>query len=84
MITIIVLGVLAGALASGVSVFYAALGEVVGQRAGIVNLGIEGVMLVGASSSFAVAAVTGSAALGLLVGAAASDGPAQFKTAHTR
>jgi simple sugar transport system permease protein len=70
MTTAIVLGVIAGALASGVSVFYAALGEVVGQRAGIVNLGIEGVMLVGAATSFAVTALTGSPVLGLLAGAA--------------
>jgi simple sugar transport system permease protein len=67
----IILGVIAGALASGVSVFYGALGEVIGQRAGIVNLGIEGVMLVGAASSFAVTAVTGSALLGLATGAGA-------------
>ncbi len=71
MITIITLGVIAGALASGVSVFYAALGEVIGQRAGIVNLGIEGVMLIGAASSFAATAITGSVAFGLLVGVAA-------------
>jgi general nucleoside transport system permease protein len=71
MTTVIVLGVIAGALASGVSVYYAALGEVVGQRAGIVNLGIEGVMLVGAATSFAVTAITGSAVLGLFAGAAA-------------
>jgi ABC-type uncharacterized transport system permease subunit len=70
-ITIITLGVIAGALASGASVFYAALGEVVGQRAGIVNLGIEGVMLVGAASSFAAAAITGSVAVGLIAGVAA-------------
>ena len=74
MTTVIVLGVIAGALASGVSVFYAALGEVVGQRAGIVNLGIEGVMLVGAATSFAVTALTGSAVLGLLAGAASGIG----------
>jgi ABC-type uncharacterized transport system permease subunit len=71
MTTTILLGVLAGTLASGVSVLYAALGEVVGQRAGIVNLGIEGVMLVGAASSFAIAAVTGNSVLGVLVGAGA-------------
>jgi len=71
MTTTILLGVLAGTLASGVSVLYAALGEVVGQRAGIVNLGIEGVMLVGAASSFVIAAVTGNAVLGVLVGAGA-------------
>jgi len=71
MTSVIVLGVIAGAFASGVSVFYAALGEVIGQRAGIVNLGIEGVMLVGASSSFAVTAITGNAVEGLVVGVVA-------------
>lgn len=70
MTTVIALGVVAGALASGVSVFYAALGEVVGQRAGIVNLGIEGVMLVGAATSFAVTAVTGNVVFGLAAGGA--------------
>ncbi len=68
MTTTIVLGVIAGAIASGVSVFYAALGEVIGERAGIVNLGIEGVMLVGAASSFAVTATTGNTVAGLAVG----------------
>lgn len=71
MTTTILLGVVAGTLASGASVFYAALGEVIGQRSGIVNLGIEGVMLVGAASSFAVTAITGNVLIGLMAGAAA-------------
>ncbi len=71
MTTTIILGVVAGTLASGASVFYAALGEVIGQRSGIVNLGIEGVMLVGAASSFAVTAITGNVLLGLAAGAVA-------------
>jgi general nucleoside transport system permease protein len=53
------------------SVLYATFGEIVGQRAGIVNLGIEGVMLVGASVGFAVGVVSGNSYLGLLAGAAA-------------
>ncbi len=71
MVTAIILGVVAATLASGVAVLYAALGEVVGQRAGIVNLGIEGVMLVGASVSFVVTVMTGSAPLGVAAGAGA-------------
>jgi ABC-type uncharacterized transport system permease subunit len=51
------------------SVLYATFGEIVGQRAGIVNLGIEGVMLIGASVGFAVGVVTGNSYLGLLAGA---------------
>ena len=70
MTQVFLLGLVAGTLASGVSVFYATLGEVIGERAGIVNLGIEGVMLVGAASAFASTAVTGNALLGMAVGVA--------------
>lgn len=68
----IVLGILAITIASGASVLYATLGEVIGERAGIVNLGVEGSMLVGASVSFAVAGTTESAAVGVLAGALAA------------
>src|SRR4029078_5940262 len=53
------------------SVLYATFGEIVGQRAGVVNLGIEGVMLIGASVGFATRGVTGNSYLGLLAGAGA-------------
>ncbi len=69
MIAAVIVGVITGAIASGASVLYATLGEVIGQRAGIVNLGIEGVMLVGASVGFAVTATTGDAFIGLAAGA---------------
>jgi len=63
--------ILATTLALGPSVLYATLGEIVGQRAGIVNLGIEGVMLVGAAVGFAAGVVFGNSYLGLLAGAGA-------------
>jgi simple sugar transport system permease protein len=44
----------------------AALGELIGQRAGILNVGIEGVMLFGATVGFIVAKTTGSYLLGFL------------------
>lgn len=62
-------GLVAGAILSGTTLLYATLGEVVGQRSGVVNLGIEGLMLVGAAAGFAVAAETGSAIAGILVAA---------------
>jgi simple sugar transport system permease protein len=65
------IGVLAGAVLSGTSLLYATLGETIGERAGIVNLGLEGVLLIGASVGFAVAAASGSAGSGLLAAAAA-------------
>ena len=63
--------VLSITLALTPSVLYATFGEIVGQRAGIVNLGIEGVMLIGAVIGFAAGVVTGSAYLGLAAGAGA-------------
>lgn len=62
-------GVLTGAFRSGTSILYAALGEVIGERAGVINLGMEGCMLVGACGGFIVAAETGNAYVGLLAAA---------------
>jgi len=68
-----VLGLLSGSVTSGTTLLYATLGEVIVQRAGIVNLGIEGVMLVGAATGFAITAETGNPVLGI-VGAALAGG----------
>lgn len=48
----------------------AAIGELIGQRSGILNVGVEGVMLFGATLGFITAQVTGSYLLGFLVGIA--------------
>ncbi len=60
------LGVLASAIYSGTSLLYPTLGEVISERGGIVNLGLEGVMLVSAAVGFAVTSSTGSPYLGVL------------------
>jgi simple sugar transport system permease protein len=64
---------LIGGVGGGTALLLPALGELIGQRAGIVNLGAEGCMLAGALSAFAVAVETGSTwtgvAAGLLAGA---------------
>ena len=46
----------------------AALGELVVERSGVLNLGVEGMMVMGAVCGFAVAAMTGSPWLGVLGG----------------
>ena len=46
---------------------FAATGELVCERSGVLNLGVEGMMLIGAVFGFATAAVTGNAPLGLLM-----------------
>ncbi len=48
----------------------AAIGELIGQRSGVLNVGVEGVMLFGATLAFIVAQNTGSYLLGFLVGIA--------------
>ena len=49
---------------------FAGLGELINQRSGILNVGIEGVMLFGATAGFIVAKTTGNLLLGFLVGIA--------------
>lgn len=49
----------------------AGLGELISERAGVLNLGVEGMMLVGALSGFIVTVVTGSYWLGLGIAIAA-------------
>lgn len=57
--------ILASAVRSGTPVLYAALGEVITERSGIMNLGLEGIMLVGAYAGFAITRSTGDPWLGL-------------------
>jgi len=66
-----IVAVLVGAIRSGTSVLFACLGELVAERAGIVNLGAEGAMLVGALTAFSVTALTGNPYLGALAAALA-------------
>ena len=58
-------------LAAGTPLVYAALGELVTEKSGVLNLGVEGMMLVGAVASFIVAATTQSPWLGVAAGMAA-------------
>lgn len=59
---------LTGGIEGGTVILLPALGELIGERSGVVNLGIEGCMLAGALTSYAVAATTGNAWLGVGAG----------------
>ena len=60
-------GLLAGMFRLAMPILYAALGETVAQRSGVLNVGIEGIMLVGAFLAAAGSVWTGSPLLGLLL-----------------
>ncbi len=61
-------GLLGAGVRLAVPVLIAALGETFAERAGVLNIGIEGMMLIGALSGFVGSYYTGSAWLGLLTG----------------
>ncbi len=51
---------------AGTPILFATLGAIINERAGIINLGIEGLMLIGALSGFATTHMTGSLLMGVL------------------
>ncbi|HEX9999243.1 MAG TPA: ABC transporter permease [Actinoplanes sp.] len=66
-----IVDVLSGGVRGGTAILYAALGETLAERAGIINLGTEGSMLAGALTAYAVTAETGSPWAGVVAGALA-------------
>lgn len=68
-----VVGLMAAGVARGTPILFATLGELITERAGVLNLGVEGMMLVGAMIGYGVADATGSAWLGLLAAMGAAS-----------
>ena len=62
----VALAILGGALRVSTPYLYVSLGEVLTEKSGRVNLGLEGVLLMGAMSGFATGSLTGSPWLGVL------------------
>jgi simple sugar transport system permease protein len=58
--------ILAGMVAAATPMLLAARGELVAKRSGVLNLGIEGMIALGAALKFAITFTTGSHALGFL------------------
>lgn len=67
-LSVLTITILFGALISGTPLLFATIGEIFAERAGVMNLGIEGMMLVGAMGGFAIWFHTGNLVLGLIVG----------------
>ena len=59
------------AIAAGTPLVFGSVGEILCEKAGVMNLGIEGMMLLGGVVAYAAAVSTGSLFLGVLAGAAA-------------
>lgn len=57
--------ILHAGLATGTILLFAAIGEIFTERAGIINLGVEGMMLFGAMAGFSTSLATGNAWIGL-------------------
>lgn len=70
---------LAASVAAAVPIALAALGELLSERAGVLNLGVEGMMLVGAVSVFQAGDASGNLWVALVVGALAG---AVFSSIH--
>ena len=64
-----ILPLLAATVQTGTPILYATLGEIVTERSGILNLGVEGIMMVGALAAYICALLCGDAWLGFAVGA---------------
>jgi simple sugar transport system permease protein len=58
--------ILQAGIASGTVLLFATLGELFSERSGVLNLGVEGMMLIGAMSAFSTTIATGNPWLGVL------------------
>ncbi len=76
---VIPLAILGGAIRVSTPFLFVSLGEVLTERSGRINLGLEGTLVFGAMSAYAIAYLTGSPWLGVL---AAAAGGALFGLVH--
>lgn len=65
----LIVSLLASGIRTGTSILFATIGEIFAERAGVLNLGVEGMMLMGAMTAYGVAYSTGNAWIGLLAAA---------------
>jgi len=65
------LNILLGIIVAATPLVFASIGELVAERSGVLNLGVEGMMVIGAIAAFAVTYGTGSYVLGAVAGAIA-------------
>ncbi|WP_408606066.1 ABC transporter permease subunit [Elstera litoralis] len=66
--------ILVAVMMAATPLLLAALGELITEKSGVLNLGVEGMMLVGAVCAFAVAHQSGNAYFGVIAGAWRASG----------
>ncbi len=74
--------ILQAGVASGTVLLFATIGEIFAERSGVLNLGVEGMMLIGAMSGYSVALKTGNPWLGVLVAMLAAGLISQIHAFH--
>ena len=57
--------ILQAGVATGTVLLFATLGEILAERSGVLNLGVEGMMLIGAMTAFSTTIATGNPWIGL-------------------
>lgn len=62
------INVLTAGISNGTALLFATMGELLAERAGVLNLGVEGMMLIGAVTAYSTAAATGDPWIGLAAG----------------
>lgn len=64
----LIIALLAATVQAGTPILFATLGEIISERAGVLNLGVEGIMALASFTGFMACHLTGSAWLGLAAG----------------
>jgi general nucleoside transport system permease protein len=64
---VFLINIISAGLRTGTPLLFATLGELITERSGVLNLGVEGMMLVGALAGYAIAYSTGNPWLGVLM-----------------
>ena len=68
---VVIVGILSAGIRLATPYLFASIGEMFGQRSGVYNLGVEGIMLMGAFAAFYVTLTTGNLWLGPLAASVA-------------
>jgi simple sugar transport system permease protein len=72
--TELIIPLLAAAIQSGTPILFATLGEILTEKSGVLNLGVEGIMIVGALAAFVIAKMTGEPLLAFALAGLAGMG----------